>query len=155
MNTKIACVAITLAIATTGAIAENKETVLSNVQMPVMINQGSTYVEATDSMFLYSGDRVMVLEGGSAQLNYSNGCVQVLGGNEVAQVSTGDSCNDLAAAGTHQALGSTGATGGGAASGGSTVALITAGVVGVGAAVVIVDNANSSGGGNSRPPASP
>ena len=155
MTIRTATIAIAMAAATS-AIAADKETVLNNLQMPVMVNQGSSYVEATDSMFLYAGDRVMVLEGGSAQLNYANGCVQVLGGNEVAQIdSSGNTCNNMAAAGTHQALGSTGAKPGAGAGGLSTANKVTVGVVGLAAAVVIVDNASSSSSDNARPPASP
>lgn len=153
MNIRFAPLAIALA-ATTGAIAADKETVLSNVHMPVMINQGSAYVEATDSMFLFAGDRVMILEGGSAQLNYANGCVQVLAANEVAQVSTPESCNSMAAAGTYQALGSTSTGGGGG--GLSTTNMVIVGLAGVGATAAILSNAdNNNGGGNQRPPASP
>ena len=155
MTIRIATIAVAMAVATS-AIAADKETVLNNVQMPVMINQGSSYVEATDSMFLYAGDRVMVLEGGSAQLNYANGCVQVLGGNEVAQVdSSGDTCNNMAAAGTHQALGSTGTSGSGGAQGMSTAGLMTVSVVGIGAAAAIIHNADSDDSNSQRPPASP
>lgn len=152
MPNKIATIAIAMAISTS-AIAADKETVLNNLQMPVMVNQGSSYVEATDSMFLYAGDRVMVLEGGSAQLNYANGCVQVLGANEVAQIdNTADTCNSMAAAGTHQALG--GSSSGGAGAGTSSAALITASVVGIGAAAVIIDNSRDDDD-KQRPPASP
>jgi hypothetical protein len=153
MIKKLSTVAVALVVSAS-SFAADKETVLSNVQMPVMINQGSSYVEATESMFLYAGDRVMVLEGGSAQLNYASGCVQSLGSNEVSQIdSTGDTCNTMAAAGTHQqAVGSSGGTG--LAVGNST--LVTVAIVGaivVGAAVVAENN--DSSGGSSRPPASP
>jgi hypothetical protein len=90
-----------------GVSAADKETVLTSVQMPVMVNQGQAYVEASESMLLYPGDQLMVMKGGSAQVHYANGCVQELGANEIAQVGTGESCTTASSAGTHQQVGGT------------------------------------------------
>ena len=151
MIKKLSTVAVALVVSAS-SFAADKETVLSNVQMPVMINQGSSYVEATESMFLYAGDRVMVLEGGSAQLNYASGCVQSLGSNEVSQIdSTGDTCNTMAAAGTHQqAVGSSGGAGAGA-----TTALVHGAVLGAFALTTVTVADSNSTSNSSRPPASP
>jgi hypothetical protein len=104
LTTTIATVALAASFT---AMSADRETVLGTVQLPVMVNQGGSYVEAQESMFLYPGDQVMVMNGGSAQVHYANGCVQTLGTNEISRVGTADSCNTAAAAGTHNQVGST------------------------------------------------
>lgn len=109
----LAAIATATLAATGGAVAADKETVLATMQMPVMVNQGQNYVQATESMQLYPGDQLMVMKGGSAQVHYANGCVQTIGANQIAQVGTAESCVSLSSAGTHQQLGNTGTGGGG------------------------------------------
>jgi hypothetical protein len=130
------------------AIAEDKQTVLSAVQAPVMVNQGESYVEATESMFLYPGDRLMVMQGGSAQVQFANGCIQKLDANEIATVSNGEACESMASAGTHNQVGG---SGGGGGSSSNTGGLIFAAVVAGGIIYEISDDDDD----DDRPPVSP
>ena len=114
------------------AFAENAGTQLTSLQLPVMINQTGTYVEAQTNMTVYPGDRLMAMGGGSATVVYANGCEQSVSDNEIAEVGTPESCNTLAEAGTNFAVGGTAAAGGAAAVGGSapiTGGLMFAGVM--------------------------
>lgn len=114
------------------AFAENAGTQLTSLQLPVMINQTGTYVEAQTNMTVYPGDRLMAMGGGSATVVYANGCEQSVSDNEIAEVGTPESCNTLAEAGTNFAVGGTAAAGGAAAGGGSapiTGGLMFAGVM--------------------------
>ena len=113
----LAAIATATLAAAGGAVAADKETVLATMQMPVMVNQGQNYVQATESMQLYPGDQLMVMKGGSAQVHYANGCVQTISANEIARVGTPESCVSLSSAGTHQQLGTTGTSGGGGGGG--------------------------------------
>lgn len=143
--------ATTVLAASFSAIAADKETVLASVQMPVMVNQGQNYIEATQSMQLYSGDQLMVMKGGSAQVHYANGCIQTLGANEIAQVGTAESCASLSAAGTHQQVGSTGGGGGGAGLTGSQLL----GLGAVAAVSVGIGVKSSEDNDKDKPPISP
>lgn len=114
------------------AFAENAGTQLTSLQLPVMINQTGTYVEAQTNMTVYPGDRLMAMGGGSATVVYANGCEQSVSDNEIAEVGTPESCNTLAEAGTNFAVGGTAAAGGAAAAAGSapiTGGLMFAGVM--------------------------
>ncbi len=132
--------------------AENTMTVLTAVQAPVMVNQGNAYVPATDQMMLQPGDQLMVLQGGSAQINYANGCVQTVGANEIARVGTVDTCESIAAAGTYNQAGGTTSSGGGGSGGGlSGWDWVGLGAIG-GMGIYIVDRATQGNSGSSTPP---
>lgn len=139
-------------------VAENAGTQLTSLQLPVMINQTGTYVEAQTNMTVYPGDRLMAMGGGSATVVYANGCEQSVSDNEIAQVGTPESCNTLAEAGTNFAVGSTAAAGGGAAAGSAPITggLVFAGTMVAGAGLVKVtqDEVFSSGDSNDNPPIS-
>jgi hypothetical protein len=139
-------------------VAENAGTQLTSLQLPVMINQTGTYVEAQTNMTVYPGDRLMAMGGGSATVVYANGCEQSVSDNEIAQVGTPESCNTLAEAGTNFAVGSTAAAGGGAAAGSAPITggLVFAGTMVAGAGLVKVtqDEVFSSGDSNVNPPIS-
>ena len=141
-------------------VAENAGTQLTSLQLPVMINQTGTYVEAQTNMTVYPGDRLMAMGGGSATVVYANGCEQSVSDNEIAQVGTPESCNTLAEAGTNFAVGSAAAAGG-AAAGGAAAAPITGGLVfagtmaaGAGLVKVTQDEVFASGDSNDNPPIS-
>ena len=139
-------------------VAENAGTQLTSLQLPVMINQTGTYVEAQTNMTVYPGDRLMAMGGGSATVVYANGCEQSVSDNEIAQVGTPESCNTLAEAGTNFAVGGTAAAGGGAAAGSAPITggLVFAGTMVAGAGLVKVtqDEVFSSGDSNDNPPIS-
>ncbi|MDE0930891.1 MAG: hypothetical protein OSA77_09395 [Halioglobus sp.] len=141
------------------AFAENAGTQLTSLQLPVMINQTGTYVEAQTNMTVYPGDRLMAMGGGSATVVYANGCEQSVSDNEIAEVGTPESCNTLAEAGTNFAVGSTAASGGAAAAGGSapiTGGLMFAGVMtgGVFAVDAVRNEVSDADDNNDNPPIS-
>ena len=149
--------AASLALAVSAStVAENKQTVLNNVQMPVMVNQGGAYVDAQENMFLYPGDQLMVLKGGSAQVHYATGCIQELSTNEIARISAEDSCSP-AAAGTYNQVGGPTTTGGGSTGGGPTVVewVGIAAIAGTGGYIVYEATDSNGSSNNNRPPASP
>ena len=120
-----------------------------------MINQGQAYVAASESMLLYPGDRLMVMRGGSAQVQFANGCLQTLEANEIATVGTAESCSNLQAAGTYNQVGKAnpGAKGGGVsgtAAGGT--ASTVGGLVIAGTAIGIGYGIDKNNGGRSDPP---
>jgi hypothetical protein len=163
MNTQkftLTTVAMILLGSSLTTVAENAGTQLTSLQLPVMINQTGTYVEAQTNMTVYPGDRLMAMGGGSATVVYANGCEQSVSDNEIAQVGTPESCNTLAEAGTNFAVGSAAAAGG-AAAGGAAAAPITGGLVfagtmvaGAGLVKVTQDEVFSSGDSNDNPPIS-
>ena len=161
MNTQkftLTTVAMILLGGSLTTVAENAGTQLTSLQLPVMINQTGTYVEAQTNMTVYPGDRLMAMGGGSATVVYANGCEQSVSDNEIAQVGTPESCNTLAEAGTNFAVGSTAAAGGGAAAGSAPITggLVFAGTMVAGAGLVKVtqDEVFSSGDSNDNPPIS-
>lgn len=161
MNTQkftLTTVAMILLGSSLTTVAENAGTQLTSLQLPVMINQTGTYVEAQTNMTVYPGDRLMAMGGGSATVVYANGCEQSVSDNEIAQVGTPESCNTLAEAGTNFAVGGTAAAGGGAAAGSAPITggLVFAGTMVAGAGLVKVtqDEVFSSGDSNDNPPIS-
>ena len=111
-------------------VAENAGTQLTRLQLPVMINQTGTYVDAQMNMMVYPGDRLMAMGGGSATVVYANGCEQTVSDNEIAQVGTPESCKTLTEAGTNFQIGAgagagTTATAGGTAATTATTAATT------------------------------
>ena len=102
-------------------VAENAGTQLTRLQLPVMINQTGTYVDAQMNMMVYPGDRLMAMGGGSATVVYANGCEQTVSDNEIAQVGTPESCKTLTEAGTNFQIGA-GAGAGTTATAGGTAA---------------------------------
>ena len=158
MNTQkftLTTVAMILLGSSLTTVAENAGTQLTSLQLPVMINQTGTYVEAQTNMTVYPGDRLMAMGGGSATVVYANGCEQSVSDNEIAQVGTPESCNTLAEAGTNFAVGSAAAAGGAAAAP-ITGGLVFAGTMVAGAGLVKVtqEEVFSSGDSNDNPPIS-
>ena len=138
--------------AATPTIAANTSAILSNLQAPVMVNQGAAYVEASQSMQLNTGDRLMVMQGGSAEINFANGCVQTIQSNEIATIGTEESCVTAQSAGTYNQVGTPPPTTGGgssaAAAGGiDTAGLVFSGIVAAGFIHGATDGSSSSGGG--------
>ncbi len=105
------------------AMAEDRETVLSDMTSPVLVNQGGAYADAQAGMLLYPGDQLMVMNGGSAQVQFASGCVQQLGGNEILRIEADDASCTAAAAGTYQAAPTSPPGGGSSMSTGGKVAL--------------------------------
>ncbi|QFU74624.1 hypothetical protein EY643_02560 [Halioglobus maricola] len=145
-----------LAIASSTSLAADTGVVLASVQAPVMVNQGEAYVDAQDSMPLNTGDRLMVMRGGNAQIQFANGCVQNIRANEIVTVGTSAACNTATSAGTYNQVGSGGTSTGGSPTNGSPTGVEwagIAGIAGVGGYIVykILDDDDDS----DRNPASP
>ena len=75
------------ATAAAGAATPSSGPTLSLGKGTVMINNGTQFVTAKPGQTLKAGDRIMVMEGGSATLNYSNGCKSSLGSSSLNSVS--------------------------------------------------------------------
>lgn len=90
-----------------------------------MVDQGEQYTTAKEGMALRTGDRVMVMEGGSAILKFGDGCSYPVGDNRILTVGAADSCTSGALAqdsvGPYLAAAATPA---------ATAGLISAGVLG-------------------------
>ncbi|MFY2763010.1 hypothetical protein [Arenimonas sp. MALMAid1274] len=65
---------------------------LANQQGTVLVNQGEEFVTAADSHVLMAGDRVMVMEGGTAEIVFTDGCVLPLASGSLVQVPATSTC---------------------------------------------------------------
>ena len=99
-----------LAILSSGSIlAEPSSATLVDAQGSVLVNQGKQFVSAQGGQLLANGDRIMVMEGGTASLTFANGCVLNLKSGSLLVVSDENACNTAAvskvAPNTAQAVG--------------------------------------------------
>lgn len=78
--------------ATGGGVAQ-----VTSASGRVMINRGTEYVPAKPGMPLEPGDRVVVLEGGSVQYAYTDGCAQKVESASIATVQTVSAASPCAA----------------------------------------------------------
>lgn len=129
-----------------GSAADAVATV-SQIKGIALVNQGSEYVNAQQGMALYEGDRLMAMEGGSADLTFVDGCKVSVPDNQVVTIGNSSSC----AAGTlsQRAVGPYLAAAPAANSGVPTAALVAGGVVGL--AVIVAAVANSDDDDNDDP----
>ena len=65
---------------------------LSSVDGKILVNQGHGYVAAKPGMMLSDGDRIIALDGSSAAVVYSDGCVTQLKENNILAMSKGAGC---------------------------------------------------------------
>ena len=65
---------------------------LTAQQGTVLVNQGDEFVTATDAQALLAGDRVMVMEGGSAEITFTDGCVLPLESGSLVDVPELSTC---------------------------------------------------------------
>ena len=70
---------------------------LTAQQGTVLVNQGDEFVTATEAQVLNPGDRVMVMEGGSAELTFTDGCVLPLEAGSMLEVPALSTCNGAVA----------------------------------------------------------
>lgn len=87
MFRKIFFSAILSSVAAPGAHAA----VLKNVSGAVLVNKGDGFWEARGDVAVSSGDRVLVRESGSAQIDYGNGCLVAVAANQSVVVGA-DGC---------------------------------------------------------------
>lgn len=82
-----AVIAIALSLAFTGAVsAAESSATLASAEGSVMVNQGKQFVPVQNGQVFAAGDRVMVMQGGSAVLRFSDGCDVTLGGGSITEV---------------------------------------------------------------------
>lgn len=74
------------------AFAADSVATLSAQQGTVLVNQGDEFVTATDAQALLAGDRVMVMEGGSAEITFADGCVLPLASGSLVDVPETSTC---------------------------------------------------------------
>ena len=76
------------------AFAENEEPAasLTAQQGTVLVNQGDEFVTALPAQALKAGDRVLVMEGGSAELTFTDGCVLPLEEGSMLDVPAVSTC---------------------------------------------------------------
>ena len=76
------------------AFAENEDTAasLTAQQGTVLVNQGDEFVTALPAQALKAGDRVLVMEGGSAELTFTDGCVLPLEAGSMLEVPALSTC---------------------------------------------------------------
>lgn len=74
------------------AFAADGSATLSQQQGTVLVNQGEQFITATEFQALNVGDRVMVMEGGSAELTFADGCVLPLESGSLIEVPAVSTC---------------------------------------------------------------
>lgn len=82
-------VTLALALAFSGAASA---ATLSSANGSVMVNQGKQFVSAQSGQALAAGDRVMVMQDGSAVVRFDDGCDVTINGGSVAVVPAVSTC---------------------------------------------------------------
>ena len=86
-------IALIAALAFSGtALAVEPVGALSTQEGTVLVNQGEEFVTASDAQVLNPGDRVMVMEGGSATVTFADGCVLPLEAGSLIVVPAQSTC---------------------------------------------------------------
>ncbi|EQD75959.1 conserved hypothetical protein, membrane [mine drainage metagenome] len=93
--------ATALALGMVGVAQANPVAMLYKVQGKVMVNQGQKFIAAKAGMPLGAGDRILVMAGSNASIEYGNGCTLNLVPNSSITV-TPDCKNARAVADTQQ-----------------------------------------------------
>jgi hypothetical protein len=90
---------IGLAIGSNAVGAPEAEPVgqIMRIDGAAMISQGTRYVDAREGMPLRVQDRVLVLDGGSALLQFTDGCQYQLEDSELLTIGTESACAEKAA----------------------------------------------------------
>jgi hypothetical protein len=65
---------------------------LSRFEGMAFVSQGAQYLKGREGMPLYEGNRIMVLEGGTATLSFSDGCRYTLEDNELLTLGPASTC---------------------------------------------------------------
>jgi hypothetical protein len=160
------------------AVAAPEEPVgqIMRIDGSAMISQGTRYVDAREGMPLRAQDRVLVLDGGSALLQFTDGCQYSLNDSELLTIGSVSACAEQSAqtaatepgvsvetaAATGQLSfegleqGATSQLGGAAAgaAGGITGALVLGGLVVAGGIAAAADGLGSDDREDNRPPIS-
>ncbi len=70
------------------AYAGDSEVTLTGQKGTVMVNSGKQFVSAKAGQSLKQGDRVMVMEGGTATITYANGCIANVKSGSMVDINT-------------------------------------------------------------------
>jgi hypothetical protein len=87
--------AMTAAALTLGfgvASAANPVGDVARINGIAIVSQGAQYVKAHEGMPLYPGDRLMVMDGGSAIVAFTDGCHHSIGDNEILTIGPTSTC---------------------------------------------------------------
>lgn len=68
------------------AYAGDATVTISGQKGTVMVNSGKQFVSAKKNQHLKQGDRIMVMEGGTATVTYANGCVATVQSGSMVDV---------------------------------------------------------------------
>lgn len=85
-------VAVVAALFAGTAFAGDPVGSLSTQEGTVLVNQGEEFVTASEAQALNPGDRVMVMEGGSAAVTFADGCVMPLEAGSMVVVPAQSTC---------------------------------------------------------------
>jgi hypothetical protein len=84
--------ALALSLGSMAAFAAEPVATLGSQQGTVLVNQDDVFVTANDAQALHAGDRVMVMEGGSAELVFADGCPLLLESGSILLVPAQSPC---------------------------------------------------------------
>ena len=84
-----ACLTSVLGVA---SAAEPITGTLARITGVAVVSQGAQYVKGHEGMQLKEGDRLMVMDGGSAILSFTDGCQYSLADNEVLTIGATSTC---------------------------------------------------------------
>ena len=79
-------------LVSSGVLASENMNVLANIEGTVLVNQGESYVTAQEGMQLNPGDQLMVMDGGLASIEFADGCLYKVNGNEILRIDTQSAC---------------------------------------------------------------
>ena len=91
-NRKLVFLAASTILLSNSVLAFEDANVLTNIKGEVLVNQGESYVTALDGMHLNPGDQLMVMDGGQATIEFADGCLYNVNGNEVLRINTQSTC---------------------------------------------------------------
>lgn len=74
------------------AFAAEPVATLSQQEGTVLVNQGEEFTTATENQALMAGDRVMLMEGASAELSFTDGCALPLAEGSLLEIPAVSPC---------------------------------------------------------------
>lgn len=84
--------AIAATLLATSALASEPVATLSAQEGTVLVNQGEEFATAAEGQALQAGDRVMLMEGASATLTFTDGCALPLEAGSLVEVPAVSTC---------------------------------------------------------------
>jgi hypothetical protein len=87
-----AIAAATLALGFGVASAAQPVGAFARINGIAMVSQGARYVKAHEGTPLYDGDRLLVMDGGSAIIKFTDGCRYTVHDNEILTIGAASTC---------------------------------------------------------------